>query len=403
MPAQDRPLEGDPMAPNEAIPGGEASLDADGRRVCPHCGQAVPPLPFCVRCGRGFDRIHARHEYAAHPGESARALSLFSTLFPHLRPAGYDSFRHAFWLGLLVVAGLVVSGFYPVALVVSALFVPILFALYFIDVDLYERAPLAGIAATLAWGILAGAVIGVIDRAVSGSGSADSGADPTISVLATVGLALLGAGLAALGPLSLIRHRAFNDVLDGATFGAIAGAAYAATSGLVRAGSLITAGLRPGGDPLPWLVRLLTLGVVEPILLAAVLGAVCGAFWLRYRSPVRDRNALGRLGRPGLAVLAGLVLIGLTAWARAILDVVGGLVIATVVAAFSLVWLRATIQVGLMEEANEAEIGPPMRCPNCGRMTPGHTFCGWCGISLQALPRSVPTTSVEADPAEAAG
>ncbi len=301
------------------------------------------------------------------------------------------------------MAGLVVSGFYPVALVVSALFVPILFALYFIDVDLYERAPLAGIAATLAWGILAGAVIGVIDRAVSGSGSADSGADPTISVLATVGLALLGAGLAALGPLSLIRHRAFNDVLDGATFGAIAGAAYAATSGLVRAGSLITAGLRPGGDPLPWLVRLLTLGVVEPILLAAVLGAVCGAFWLRYRSPVRDRNALGRLGRPGLAVLAGLVLIGLTAWARAILDVVGGLVIATVVAAFSLVWLRATIQVGLMEEANEAEIGPPMRCPNCGRMTPGHTFCGWCGISLQALPRSVPATSVEADPAEAAG
>jgi hypothetical protein len=40
-----------------------------------------------------------------------------------------------------------------------------------------------------------------------------------------------------------------------------------------------------------------------------------------------------------------------------------------------------------MEEANEADVGPPMRCANCGRMTPGHTFCGWCGISLQAQPK----------------
>jgi hypothetical protein len=395
MPVKDGP-------PGEPPPGpGAPAIDAEGRRTCPNCGQAVPPLPYCVRCGLAFDRTHPRHEYAAHPGESARALSLVSTLFPHLRPAGYDSFRHAFWLGLAVVAGLAITGFYPVALVVAAMFIPILFSLYFIEVDLYERAPLPAVAATLAWGILVGVLMGLLERAASGSGSADSGADPTQAVLATIGLALLGAALAALGPLSLMRHRAFNDVLDGATFGAIAGAAYAATAGLVRAGSLITAGLRPGGDPLPWLVRLVTLGVIQPILLAATVGAVCGAFWLRYRAPVRDRAALGRLGRPALAVLAGLVLVGLTAWARTILDVAGGLVVATIAAAFGLVWLRAAIHLGLMEEAKEAEVGPPMRCRNCGQMTPGHTFCGWCGISLQALPRSVPPAGVGAEPAEA--
>ncbi len=202
-----------------------------------------------------------------------------------------------------------------------------------------------------------------------------------------------------VGPLSLIRHRAFNDVLDGATFGAIAGAAYASTFGLVRAGGLLTAGLRPGGDPLPWLIRLATLGVAQPILVAAVSGSVCGAFWLRFRAPVRDRNALGRLGTPVLAVLGGALLIAATAAARALLEVTAGLGATLIAAAIGLVWLRATIHLGLLEEANEADIGPPLRCPNCGRMTPGHTFCGWCGISLQAAPRSKPIAGAPAEPA----
>lgn len=370
-----------------------------GDRVCPYCVQTVPPLPFCVRCGSGFDRASRRHEYAAHPGEPARALRLFSTLFPHLAQAGYDSFRHAFALGVAVIAVLVIAGFYPVALVVAALLVPVLFVLYFIEVDLYERAPATSIAATLAWGVLVGAVLGGIVRIVGGDGLADSSPDVTTAVAGTVGMALLGVALVAAGPLSLIRHKAFNDVLDGATFGAIAGAAYASTFGLVRAGGLLAAGLRPGGDPLPWLIRLATLGFAQPILVATVTGSVCGAFWLRYRAPVRDRNALGRLGTPALAVLGGALLVAATAAARALLDVTAGLGATLIAAAIGLVWLRATIHLGLLEEANEADIGPPIRCPNCGRMTPGHTFCGWCGISLQAAPHAKPITSAPVEPA----
>ena len=168
-----------------------------------------------------------RHEYAAHPGEPARALRLFSTLFPHLPQAGYDSFRHAFALGVAVVAVLVVAGFYPVGLVVAALLVPVLFVLYFIEVDLYERAPAAIIAATLAWGTLVGLILGGAVRLIGGNGLADSSSDIVAAVPGAVGVALLGAALATLGPLALIRHRAFNDVLDGATFGAISGAVFA--------------------------------------------------------------------------------------------------------------------------------------------------------------------------------
>ena len=41
----------------------------------------------------------------------------------------------------------------------------------------------------------------------------------------------------------------------------------------------------------------------------AVIGAVGGALWLQFRAPVRDRDALGVLGNPLVALLAGAVLI----------------------------------------------------------------------------------------------
>ncbi len=359
----------------------------EGDRLCPHCGQEVPPLPHCVRCGWPLGG-HQRRAFAAHPGEPARALRLFSTLFPHLPRASYDPFRYAFVLGIVVVIGLVAAGFFPLALVAAAILVPALFVLYFIEVDLYERAPLTIVAATLAWGAVVGAVLAGAARMASGAALTDSASNLSAGVPDAIGLALLGAALATLGPLALIRHRSFNDVLDGATFGAISGAVYASTFTIVRAGDLLGSGLRPGGDPLPWLIRLASLGIAQPVLLAAIVGSVCAAFWLRYRAPVRDRNALGRLGVPALAVLAGLGLLAAATTAKVVLDLFGGLLATAAAAAIGLVWLRATIHLGLVEEANESGIGPPTRCPNCGRLTPGHTFCGWCGVSLQALPKS---------------
>jgi len=381
-----------------------ASLSSDtaAEPVCPQCGHSVPPLRYCVRCGSPLDRQGRPRGFAAHPGEPARALRLFSTLFPHLPRAGYDSFRQALALGLAVVAVLVVAGLFPLALGGAAILVPALFVLYFIEVDLYERAPLTIIAATLAWGALIGAVLGVAARLASGSAAADTTSDLSAAVPAAIALAVLGAALATIGPLTLVRHRAFNDVLDGATFGAISGAVYASTVALVRAGDLFAAGLHPGGDPVPWLVRLATLGVAQPILLAAISGSVCAAFWLRYRAPVRDRGALGWLGKPAWAALAGVALLAGATAARVLLDLFGGLLLTTIATALGLLWLRATIHVGLLEEANEAEVGPPVHCANCGRMTPGHTFCGWCGVSLQAQPKSPANLAVSTDPAKPA-
>ena len=238
------------MEPEDS-PGAEPT----GNRVCPHCGQTVPPLPFCVRCGSAFDRAVRRHEYAAHPGEPARALRLFSTLFPHLpqatlrlvpaclrpRRRGRRGAGHRRLLsGRPGRCGAPGAG--PVRPVFHRGRPVRTGARRESSRRRWPGAPWSG-------SILGGAI-----RLIGGTGLADSSSDIVAAVPGAVGVALLGAALATIGPLSLIRHRAFNDVLDGATFGAISGAAFASTFGLVRAGR--PADGRPparAAIPLPWL------------------------------------------------------------------------------------------------------------------------------------------------------
>ncbi len=64
------------------------------------------------------------------------------------------------------------------------------------------------------------------------------------------------------------------------------------------------------------------------------------------------------------------------------------LVVIVLLAVIALLWLRRIIHVGLLEEANEIAIGAPIVCPECGKETPLHTYCGNCGTSLKALPRT---------------
>src|SRR5262249_41071959 len=101
-----------------------------------------------------------------------------------------------------------------------------------------------------------------------------------------------------------------------------------------------------------------------------------------------DRNAVGLLGSPFLAVpLAAGVLVG-AAMAELYLKQWWTLVVTAAAAALGLLWLRRLIHLGLREEAAEREIGPPIECPSCHRETPAHTFCGQCGAALHALPKA---------------
>jgi hypothetical protein len=361
--------------------------------TCPACGHQVPDGNHCIRCGTpvvGERRGGAGREvFSASPDEGRSSPRLVSTFFPQLPRADMKTFRVALVGGLAGVLVLGLAGMFPLAIAGSAVLVPLLMVLYFFDVDLYEDEPLLVVALTMLWGVAVGVGVGLISRAVSWSGAGLLGDEPGSEVLVRgVAIPLLGFVLVLVGPLILLPYRKFNDVLDGATFGAAAAVSYAGALLLTHSSALFAGGLRPVGSVGPWVARLLELSVALPILYAGAAGSATGAFWLRYRAPVHDRDALGPLGRPVLASAVAAAMWVAGGVGQVLLPRYVSLALLAILALAALLWLRRVIHVGLTQEASEIELGPDITCPNCGATTPHHSFCANCGVSLLALPKA---------------
>jgi PrsW family intramembrane metalloprotease len=392
--------------------------------TCPNCGLETPAQNFCVRCGHRLaddappqperaasqqagdeaskEPVQPKDRFTAAPHEHRLLPAIASTLFPHLPRADMRHYRVAMAVGTLIVVGLGIAGLFPLALAGAALLVPLVAALYLHDVDIYEDEPVLVIAFTLAWGAASGVVIALLAHTLAPTGidqvASGHQASPLITVVLLPVLELV---LAVAGPaLFLLPHRRFNDVLDGVTFGAATAAALSATEVIVIGYKLFEHGLAPGGAVVPWIWRLLTVRLALPILAMAATGAACGALWLRYRAPERDRNALGLLGHPIPALILRALLLVAAAAGQRWLPVGAWFATLLVLDAIALVWLRLMLQLGLREEAAERDIGPDVTCSNCGQPTPRHTFCANCGVALRALPkrRGQPSTAAEPHP-----
>lgn len=376
----------------------------DDHITCNQCGNQVPRLKFCIRCGDPLtDEFAAesvreeRRRFAAAPDERVNSVSLVSTLFPQLPRAEMRTFRLAFALGVAIVVGLALLGFYPIALASAAVLVPLLFVLYLWDVDIYEDEPVWVIGATMLWGVAAGVAYGWLTRGLGATGGFGR-TDLADTLVAAVGMPLLEGGLMIAGPLLLLRWKRFNDVLDGATFGAASAVSFAGAHLIVQSLPIFSAGLRPAGDPLPWVVQMLSLGVLQPVIAAGAIGAFAAAVWLRYRAPVTDRHALGLVGQPVVALLGAAALLVAAGLAKTLLTLIPQTLVLAVIAGVALLWLRRALHLGLLQESREIAVEGDIRCPNCGLMTPGHTFCGQCGISLRAVPSARrPAAKAEAD------
>ena len=365
----------------------------DDQVDCPQCGQPVPNTAFCVRCGESLGDTGGPAgrgrpgSYAAAPGQSVARVALFSTLLPQLPDADLDAFRIAFAGGFIALIALVVVGAFPVALVGAAVLVPALVLVYVYSVDVYEDTPLPVLALTMLWGAATGSIFGIVLSSLSATGSRFGGLDLRDVLLLGVVVPLVATVVMIVGPLFLLRDRRFNDVVDGATFGVASAVTFVGAQVIAGSIDLFASGPFPSGDPLPWVTRIVTIAVALPVVAAGAIGSAVGAFWLRYRSPVRDRAALGAAGRPIIAAILAAALLVAAALATylpgPIVDVLAGLAIAAV----ALLWLRRTLHVGLLQEAFEIEIGDEITCANCGKPTRRHTFCGNCGISLHALPK----------------
>lgn len=370
----------------------EESAEMPDSVLCWQCASEVPVGPHCIICGHGLsDELAARKDaagrYRANPDESARAVSVMSTLFPQLPRADLDVFRIALAIGTAVVVGLTILEFYPLAIVVGAAIVPLLVCVYVYEVDIYEDEPVLILGATLAWGAVTGALVAFLARSISLGPPSRSESDLFGALALAAGLEIVQLLVILGGPLVLLRYGRFNDVLDGVTYGVASAAGFVCTYTIVTAVDVLGSGLTPGGDVTSWLFSIVNLALLRPLLLTSVGGAVCAALWIRYRAPARDRWAMGALAIPAVALAFGAFLLAAAAVTAAIAPTIPAIAVRAGLAAVALVWLRQAIHLGLRQEAAELPIGPPRPCPNCGRMTPWHSFCASCGVSLRALPR----------------
>jgi RsiW-degrading membrane proteinase PrsW (M82 family) len=395
---------------------------------CPSCHNDVPEANFCVVCGHELGKavpgrhafltrifgapddslLAARRRFAANPREGVLRPSVVTSLFPQLPQSSTITFRISLVAGLAVVLALGLAKLFPIGLIAGAVLVPTLAILYFYDVDVYEDEPLRVVALTLLWGAATGIGWAFLVRAVSPTGArlfAETGGHQFLT--RGIVLPLLSVALMLAGPLILLPYRRFNDALDGATFGAASAVAFTGGALIVHAFDTLADGLRPPGQVGPWVVKLANIAIALPVLSMATIGALAGAFWLRYRAPVRDRNALGRLGKPLFALPLACLLIAGGAVVQLELPILLALIVLLAMDAVALVWLRAVVHVGLLEEAVEADAyWPEITCANCGHRTHGHTFCEHCGVALAALPkplRSSPPVSPVPPPEPAGG
>jgi hypothetical protein len=285
---------------------------------------------------------------------------LISSLFPRLPRDSHLTYRLALGLGTAAIVVLAALGLFPAALIAAALLLPLLVALYLVDVNAYGEEPVWAVSLTMGWGAAAGVGFGLLALAVAPS-PASVIVSGTSQYLVVQGLVLPFCGffVLLLGPLVLLRYQHFNAVLDGVTFGATTGASFGGAQAITYSAHLIGAGLRPGGAVLPWIWRLLSVGLGMPIVTVGAAAAACAALWLRYRAPVRDAQALGTLGHPAVALPLGGVLVAGAAVGETFLSPGGWLIwlIAFDLVAISL--LRRTIRVGLLEESAAAGGGAP--------------------------------------------
>jgi len=391
-------------------------------RKCEHCGNEVPDSRFCIRCGHehegGDTALSAigrvpgasvvgrslsgvlsldpsslsgvRRAFAASPDESVLRPTIVSTIFPQLPKPSMAVFRACLGLGLGTVLVLGAAKLYPIALIAGAVLLPVLVVLYMVDVNVFEEQSLPVIAGTLVWGAVTGAVTALIAKGLSPTGSEVfvGGGHGSLVLTRGVLIPLLSFILILAGPLAMLRYPRFSTVLDGATFAAASASAFVGVEVIVQAISVLGNGLRPPGSVVPWLVQLAIIAVAMPLVTMAACAATAGAIWLKFRAPIRDRSALGRLGSLYLVIPLGAALLIISALVQLTLPAGVALAIIAVLAVLALMWLRQVIHVGLLEEALLIEDAPIITCVNCGNRTRHGSFCESCGISLAALPGS---------------
>ena len=364
-----------------------------------------------------------KQSFALQPGEPVASFNVVSALMPLASGSAPQTYRWALGLGILipVVAGAL--GFLAFAFVAAALVVPAVYVVYMYDVNQWEDQPVGvvlgaiGAAAALGVGFTFLWHAGILgdDLAPVDVDGTDSGIRWTSFLVLVLLVPIVGEVLKEVGPILLARLPAFDDMIDGLTFGVAAGAAFAAAETIVvNRGLFSTFGHVDSPNAGFWVSLIMSAAVVKPIVYGAATGIAVASFSGLGAGYDGFKPAYFR----GLAeALAANILFqgGLFFAARneGTTGAVMGLVWGALIAAALVVRLRYLLHYAVLEAALEAastgaELKDAARgtayCPSCEMpLMAGANFCVVCGTSVRAGSKvtRARNRSEDADPATA--
>ncbi len=379
---------------------------------CSRClAEAPDEAHFCQRCGldvTGGD-ANRRGSYAAKPDESVVSLKLVSSIMPRGAAARPRTYQYALGVALLAVLVAAASGALPVAVLLAAFAVPLVYIVYLYDVNLWEDEPVLVTGLAFGLTLLVGALWTWLwlgwRGPLRGDGSElSSSASIWGFVIAGLVVPIVGELIRQVGPVVLASRPEFDDLMDGLTFGVISGVGYATADTLIKHWPLITGGYAGTDGWATWTSLLVLEGFIKPLVMGTATGIACAefsglgkgydGFTGRYYRGVLDAIGANLLFGGGLYLLKFL-----NEPLSLILSIVWGLAIL----AFLIIRVRTVLHRGLMEAAMEAssrEAGATTDdmgfCPVCEMpLLPGAAFCSACGVSVRAAGRVAHATTTE--------
>ncbi|HEY0475010.1 MAG TPA: PrsW family glutamic-type intramembrane protease [Kribbella sp.] len=364
---------------------------------------------YCHHCGNDLRSQDAgrKQTYAARPDEPVASFKLVSTIMPQGSGRQPYTYKVALGIALLLTVVAAALGALPVAIMVAAFAVPIVYILYLYDVNLWEDEPIPVVAAAfLLTGVLAAVFtwiwankIGLSTDTIGSNPAGPAGRDLLILMLLVPVVSEL---IRQIGPIYLASRPRYDDLMDGFTFGVVAGVGYASFETLVLHWAWISGGFAgPGSSAGTWISVVLLQGFVKPLIYGSATGLAVAEFsglgekydgftprWVAGLAQAMVVNALFQGGVYLLSFVGGH---GSTV--GAVLGVVWGLVLLGAL----IILVRTVLHKGLLEAALESAArggsnhssGDLAFCSRCEMpLLPQSDFCSACGNSVRSVPKS---------------
>lgn len=386
--------------------------------TCQRCGARTPDVAhFCQVCGLDLrtEDLTRRKSFAVKPDEPVASFNVISTIMPRGAGQRPQTYRIALGIGIVVALVAAIFGALPIAILVAAFTIPIVYIVYLYDVNLWEDEPvLVTVAAFLLTAALSlGFTIGwrqfrpAVLETPSFDGGMANGPGLAGFLLVAIAVPIIGQILTQIGPVYLASRPKFDDLMDGLTFGVISGVAYSTFDTLVRHSGALFGGLGSNEDPATWVALIFLEGLVKPLIMgtaAGIAGAEFSGLGRGYDGfTLRYLRGFAEAVLANIAYAAGAYLFSFMAGSRGVvLTLLWGVVILGVL----ILRVRNVLHTGLMEAALEAAarsdstIGATGELDFCAAcempLVAGAAFCNACGTAVRTSPRTQVAAAVPA-------